>query len=207
MSTRIVAVLVPFILLAAGVVGHAGNLLTSAPARNPDGSVNALIEIPAGTNAKWEVNEEGVLEWEMKDGKPRVVRYLAYPGSYGMVPGTLQSPKDGGDGDPLDVIVLGPALERGALIPVRLIGVLRLRDDDERDDKLIAVQPGSPLGDVSGLSELDERHPGVSRILEIWFENYKGPGRIESGGFADRAEAVRILDRAVASFRHEHATP
>jgi inorganic pyrophosphatase len=83
MSTRIVAVLVPFILLAAGVAGHAGNLLTSAPTRNPDGSVNALIEIPAGTNAKWEVNEEGVLEWEMKDGKPRVVRYLAYPGSYG----------------------------------------------------------------------------------------------------------------------------
>jgi inorganic pyrophosphatase len=103
--------------------------------------------------------------------------------------------------------VLGPALERGALIPVRLIGVLRLRDDDERDDKLIAVQPGSPLGDISGLGELDELHPGVSRILEIWFENYKGPGRIESGGFADRAEAVRILDRAVASFRHEHATP
>jgi inorganic pyrophosphatase len=124
-----------------------------------------------------------------------------------MVPGTLQSAKDGGDGDPLDVIVLGPAHERGALVPVRLIGVLRLRDDGERDDKLIAVRPGNPLGEIANLVELDDRHPGASQILEISFENYKGPGRIESGGFADSAEALRILDRGAASFRQEHAHP
>lgn len=207
MTARILPLLTLVLLMAAGAPGRAENLLTSAPPRNPDGSVNALIEIPAGTNAKWEVNGKGVLEWEIKDGKPRVVDYLGYPGSYGMVPGTLQSEKDGGDGDPLDVIVLGPALERGALVPVRVVGVLRLTDTGERDDKLIAVRPGSPMGDASDLADLDARHPGATRILEIWFENYKGPGRMESGGFADAAEASRIVDHAAASFLEESPAP
>ena len=54
--------------------------------------------------------------WEFKDGKPRIVKYLGYPGNYGMVPKTLLPENLGGDGDPLDVIVLGPQVERGSVI-------------------------------------------------------------------------------------------
>ena len=46
--------------------------------------------------------------------KPREVKYLGYPGNYGMIPRTLLPKELGGDGDPLDVIVLGPAVERGS---------------------------------------------------------------------------------------------
>lgn len=186
---------------------EARDYLRVAPARNEDGSINVVVEIPAGTNAKWEVGDDGKLEWEVKDGRPRVVQYLGYPGNYGMVPGTLQSATTGGDGDPLDVLVLGPARARGEVVPVRLVGLLRLTDDGERDDKLIAVQPGGPLGDVESLGQLNDRYPGVTSIVETWFTHYKGPGRIESGGYADRAEALRILDRAVEAFVRERPGP
>jgi len=87
----------------------------------------------------------GKLEWEFKSEKPRFVSYLAYPGHHGTVPGTLLPEHQGGDGDPLDVIVVGPAVPRGSVVTARLLGGLRLMDRGEQDDKLIAVQPDSPL--------------------------------------------------------------
>lgn len=177
------------------------HLVDDVPPRDESGRVQVVIEIPAGTNAKWEVDKRtGRLAWEQRDGRPRVVDYLAYPGSYGMVPGTLLPASAGGDGDPLDVIVLGPAIERGAVVSVRLIGVLRLLDGGEQDDKLLAVRPGTPLGDVTSLAELDARYAGVSRILELWFTGYKGPGRMEARGFGGPEAAHAILEAAIAAY-------
>jgi inorganic pyrophosphatase len=195
-------------LVLAGVAcssvggGHAHrNLLDDVDPAAAGSRVNAVIEIPTGTNAKWEVRKpDGRLEWEQKNGAPRVVNYVSYPGNYGMIPRSLLPEHEGGDGDPLDVLVLGPAAPRGAVIRVHLIGVLRLLDDGERDDKLIAVQDAGPLSDVRDLDDLDERFAGVSGIVEIWFTNYKGPGRLESQGFAGQAEALRILDAALAAY-------
>ena len=165
------------------------------------GLVNVVVEIPAGTNAKWEVvKESGTLEWQQRDGRPRVVSYLAYPGNYGMIPRTLLPTELEGDGDPLDVIILGPALERGSVAAVKLIGVLELLDGGAQDDKLIAVQPGESLGEVSNLAELDVRYAGVSQIIELWFSNYKGPGRMEAKGFGDLNRAEQILDAAIAAY-------
>jgi len=200
----------PFLLFLVLVV-----VSTSALAREPylghdvaprteTGLVNVLVEIPAGTNAKWEVDKaSGQLEWEMRDGKPRVVDYLAYPGNYGMVPRTLLPKALGGDGDPLDVLVLGPAVERGAVVAVRLIGVLELLDGGERDDKLIAVRPGSTLGDIESLEELDRRYAGASEIVKLWFSNYKGKGKMEAQGFGDPKRAQEILEAAITAYPGE----
>lgn len=177
------------------------HLLKDFPARGDGGLLNVVVEIPTGTNAKWEVDKDsGHLRWEFKKGKPRVVSYLAYPGNYGMIPRTLLARDQGGDGDPLDVLVLGPAVERGHVVEARLIGVLKMLDDGQQDDKLLAVLSGSPLGSVTSLEQLDRDFPGVSGIVETWFANYKGPGEIEVLGFAGAPEAERILSRAEASF-------
>lgn len=67
-----------------------------------DSLVNVVIEIPAGTVAKWEVElDSGNLAWEYQDGKPRIVNYVGYPGNYGMVPQTKI-----GKGDAVDILVL-----------------------------------------------------------------------------------------------------
>lgn len=172
------------------------NYLEDYPPRRGDATM-AVIEIPAGTLAKWEVMKpHGNLEWEVRDGKPRVVQYLAYPANYGMVPGTVMAAEDGGDGDPLDVIVLGPTLPRGSVHPVRVVGVMWAIDGGERDDKLLAVHPDSPFAGIRDIGQLDAEFPGVTDILRTWFENYKGPGRMVVRGFGDAAEAEAIVDDA-----------
>ena len=177
------------------------NLFSGYPATNPDGTLNVIVEIPAGTNAKWEVDKQGVLRWEFKNGEPRVVRFLGYPGNYGMIPSTLLPKEEGGDGDALDVIVLGPPVERGQVVRARIIGVLELMDGGEQDDKLVAVLEGAPLASVQDIYQLKTDFPGVSLILETWFTSYKGPGKMQSNGFRGRADALAILQAAQSAFQ------
>jgi inorganic pyrophosphatase len=193
---------------APGSFASPHDFLSDFSAVNDDGTVNVVIEIPAGTTAKWEVTEpEGRLEWETDDGKPRVVMYLGYPGSYGMVPRTLLPGISGGDGDPLDVIVLGDAQPRGSVVRAKIVGVLRLVDGGETDDKLLAVLEGSPLYEVADLQELESSFAGVTTIVETWFENYKGPDEVESLGFEGVGPAMKILDQARESFNQGQLRP
>ncbi len=185
------------------IVGERNYVDGYAPA-NADGTINVVVEIPAGTCAKWEVDKaDGTLAWEVKNGKRRVVNYVGYPGNYGMVPRTLLPKELGGDGDPLDVLLLGPALERGSVVSARLIGVLLLLDGGEQDDKLLAIPAGSPIA-AKDVAELDAKYNGVSAIVETWFANYKGPGKMESRGFAGPDEAQRILEASIGAYAAAH---
>ncbi|RKZ79201.1 MAG: inorganic diphosphatase [Candidatus Parabeggiatoa sp. nov. 1] len=183
------------------LVGNKNFVKDYAPL-NPDGNINVVVEIPTGTIAKWEVTKDnGVLKWQFKQGKPRIVKYLGYPGNYGMIPRTLL-PKDfGGDGDPLDIIVLGPAVQRGSVVKAKLLGVLKYLDKGEQDDKLIAVLLDTPLYEVNSLKELDEKFQGVTTIVETWFSNYKGSGVMEFKGYGTEKEARDILDAAIKAFK------
>jgi inorganic pyrophosphatase len=220
---RIIAVLFVAALLPAGTIAFADpidpiaqgahyfdtrtiqgekHFLTGYPPVAIDGRVNVVVEIPAGTDAKWEVTKsEGLLQWEIRNGRPRVVQYLPYPGNYGMVPGTLLPKEAGGNGDPLDVLVLGHWERRGTVLPVNLIGVLKLLDNGEQDDKLLAVPAVGPLSRVKNLKELDASYPGITQIIETWFTNYKGPGKMKSLGFADPESAQQILDTAIKAYQ------
>ena len=178
------------------------NLITAMPAKNKDGSINILVEIPSGTNGKWEVNKEtGNLDWEFKKGIPRVVQYLPYPANYGMIPKTLSPEEIGGDGDPLDVLLLGEAVPRGAYVKGKLVGVTYMKDHGETDDKLIAVAEGSPFENINTISELKEQFPGTLEILQTWFVNYKGIGEdMKVNGFAGKKEADKVLNEAVKGY-------
>ncbi len=178
------------------------NLLTDIIPLYEDGDVNAIIEIPSGTTEKWELNKStGQIQWEMIDSKPRIINYLGYPGNYGMIPRTLLSKEQGGDGDPLDIIVLGGPVERGSVIKCKIIGVLYLVDRGEQDDKLIAISADSPLYDVDNMVEINERYKGITEILHLWFTNYKGPGKMASKGFGDRNSAIKILEAAIIEYQ------
>ncbi|MEG3081577.1 inorganic diphosphatase [Halomonas sp. 5021] len=178
--------------------------LMAMNAINAEGSVRAIVEIPAGTSAKWEVSKDDpkAVYWEYKDGEPRVVNYLGYPGNYGAIPGTALPKELGGDGDPLDVIVLGQAVPRGEIVDVNVIGVLKMLDDGEQDDKLIAVlAQDSPFANIENMTQLDREYPGVSQIIDLWFANYKGPdGGMEGLGFEDAESARSVLEAAAENF-------
>ncbi|MCH2215908.1 MAG: inorganic diphosphatase [Flavobacteriales bacterium] len=177
------------------------NLLEDFPAMSEDGDVNAVIEIPTGTIEKWEVSKStGQLELEEIDGAPRLVNYLGYPGNYGMIPRTLLPKEMGGDGDPLDILVLGPPEEKGSVVICKVIGVLKLIDRGEQDDKLVAVSTQSAFYKVNDLEELASNYGGVTNIIETWFTNYKGPGKMISNGFGDKQSALNILNVAIEQY-------
>ncbi|MEO6598139.1 MAG: inorganic diphosphatase [Planctomycetota bacterium] len=177
------------------------------PSRSENGLVHAVVEIPAGACDKWEVKLDGVMRWDMKDEKPRHVKYLGYPANYGMVPRALLGKDIGGDGDPLDVIVLGPALPRGTVAPVMVLGTIRLIDSGDKDDKIIAVSPDSPMAACKDIADLDKSFPGVTAVLALWFENYKGAGALQCQGFGSAAEAKELLAAAEKSFAAFEAVP
>ena len=175
--------------------------LDGYPPLQAGGMVNVVVEIPAGTTGKWEVTKPaGELRWEVRNGQPRVVQYLGYPGNYGMIPRTLLPEDQGGDGDPLDVLVLGDAVPRGTVIPVRIIGVMEMVDDGEQDDKLIAVREGTQFDQVHSIAQLRKDFGGVEAIVQAWFSNYKGRGVIHVKNFAEADVAKKILDAAIEAY-------
>ncbi|MGY5847980.1 inorganic diphosphatase [Salegentibacter sp. HM20] len=174
------------------------------PALSADSLMNVIVEIPAGTIEKWEVEKiSGHLSLEKRGGELRRVNYLGYPGNYGMVPQTLLKVEDGGDGDPLDVLILGESLERGSMVKTKLIGVLKLLDKNEQDDKLIAVVESSAFYDLNNLDELNSKYKGVTAIIESWFNNYKGGTKIEIIGFGNQREAKEILMAGIRGYKNK----
>jgi len=97
---------------------------------------NVIIEISKGSEKKYEYNEESdqiELDWVFTDG-------FSFPYNYGFIPQTR-----GGDNDPLDVLVLGSLpIGKGTILKCRAIGIMKLIDRGEQDDKIIAVSLTDP---------------------------------------------------------------
>lgn len=183
-----------FLIICACQNTSEQNLLKDTSAQLEGHWVNMVVEIPAGSTEKWEVNKvTGVIERDSIDGQPRTINYLGYPGNYGFIPKTLLPKSAGGDGDPLDILVIGSAEERGTVLKCKILGALKLSDNGEQDDKLIAVSEQSMLSDVNDISALDQQYPGILAIIETWFINYKGKGEIESKGFVSTKQALDLL--------------
>ena len=177
------------------------NLLTEV---NPelDGQwVNMVVEIPAGSREKWEVNKEtGLIERDSLNGQPRTINYLGYPANYGFIPQTLLPKSEGGDGDPLDILVIGDAQKKGTVLRCKIIGVLKLLDNGEQDDKLIAVSENSVFDSNSSIEELKYNFPGMLGIIETWFTNYKGGSNVLSNGFRSKDVALKVLEQSVEAY-------
>lgn len=125
--------------------------------------IHAIIEIPKDSHIKYEIDKE--------TGMLKLDRFLYsaahYPGDYGFVPRTLWE-----DGDPLDIIVLThrPVYPM-TLVNARIIGVIRMIDGDERDDKVIAVYDKDPR--YSEFKDIKDVPPHILRELVNFFERYK----------------------------------
>ncbi len=182
--------LASFFLLSCGNDGVGVDGLNSAskeilpdhrktPLKNELGHMQAVIEIPAGTNHKYEYNYDSKsFECEIIDGKERVVKFLPYPGNYGFLPGTLMDKDRGGDGDALDVLILGETVPQGSVLAIQPIATLKLLDRGEEDHKIIAVPLNKDLN-VLGISSYNELPESVKQIVQTWFASYKGPGKME----------------------------
>jgi len=124
---------------------------------------NVIIEVPTGSNNKYEYNaEQDIFELD------RVLfSSVHYPGCYGFIPQTL-----GGDGDPLDVVVLtGEPMMTGSVLSVRPIGFLKMTDDKGQDEKILAVPVNDPR--FNERRKLSDVRQHVLLEIEHFFRIYK----------------------------------
>jgi len=124
---------------------------------------NAVIEISLGDSNKYEIDQ--------KTGLLRLDRVLHsavyYPGNYGFIPQTLAE-----DGDALDVLVLGStAVQPLTIVRARAIGLMKMKDQNRPDDKIIAVAMGDP--DYDGYRKLKDLPPHRLAVIRRFFEEYK----------------------------------
>ena len=166
---------------------------------NPPHEINVIVEVPIG-------GEPIKYEMDKAAGTLVVDRFLytpmRYPGNYGFIPHTLSE-----DGDPCDVLVANTRpIIPGAVIAVRPIGVLRMKDEAGGDEKIVAV-PSSKL-----TKRYDKVHnytdmPAISiEQIEHFFSHYKDlePGKwVEFAGWGDaevaRGLIVEAIERAKAA--------
>lgn len=150
--------------------------------------VTAVIEIPAGTNHKIEYNPQTLnFEPDSIDGAVRIIDFLPYPANYGFIPSTLMASSEGGDGDPLDILVIAESMPTGTILAVTPIATLLMRDEGELDTKIIAipVDPEQQVFRVADFQEFMLKYDPARRILESWMLNYQGPGLVELIGWRD----------------------
>lgn len=166
-------------------------------ALNSDGSINMIVEISAGTTAKYEMNKKThQIVMDSIDGQPRYINYLGYPGNYGMIPNTMLPKSEGGDGDPLDILLLGITQPRGSIQKVRIVGVMKLLDNGDQDDKILAVPLTVKWSKVQNVVDLDLYFPGARDIVSIFFTSYKAKGEMEFESWGDRDEAMEVVNVA-----------
>ena len=173
------------------------NFLHEIETFNTDGSINVVIEIPAGENDKWEVSkQDGSLRRERSNNSFRVIKYLPYISNYGFIPKTLQPMNMDGDGDPVDVILLGKRYERGVIVRSKVLGVMIMTDAGKIDNKVVAIPIDSKIffhEKINSLNDLKRNYPGVLEILKIWFKNYKRTGQVEIQGYDNHLKAIEII--------------
>jgi inorganic pyrophosphatase len=154
----------------------------------------ALIEISKGSKAKYEIDKaSGLLKLD------RVLfSAVHYPANYGFIPQTYA-----GDNDPLDILVFCqidiPPL---TLVKARVIGVMRMIDKGEMDDKIIAVATNDVS--VNFIKSSDELPPHLLIEIKRFFEDYKkleqkSPVIVDQ--FLGKQEALEIIKESIDEYK------
>jgi len=157
--------------------------------------VQAIIEIPKGSRAKYELDKgSGMLRLD------RVLySSVHYPANYGFIAQTL-----GKDHDPLDILVLSQIdVQPLCIVRAKVIGVMRMIDAGEGDDKIIAVAADDvSVNHINDIKQLPEH---FNSELRHFFEEYK---KLENKtvlveDFQDLEMAKKIINTAVKDYRNE----
>ena len=159
--------------------------------------VNAIIEIPLGSRAKYEIDKpSGLLKLD------RVIySSFYYPTNYGFIPQTY-----GEDKDPLDILVLSSInIQPLCLVSAKVIGVMQMIDGGDADDKIISVAANDPS--INYINNIEELPKHFFSELRHFFQEYK---RLENKEvkveeFQDKSTALRIIQNGIDFYKENFA--
>lgn len=166
---------------------HQNSPWRDATPLNGDDTLNGYVEIPRGESAKW--------EFRIALNRLEVDRMIppelgGYPTNYGFIPRTISY-----DGDPADVLVLGPPLKNGELVSGRVLALMRMIDNGDLDSKIVIAPLDERGRPRYALEETDRDR------LTRFFDTYKRhEGKVtQVTGWGTEAEARAFL-RATSGF-------
>ncbi len=162
------------------------HLWRDTPPLNDDGTVNGYVEISRGDRRKW--------EYRMAMNRRAIDRMIpeqvgGYPVNYGFVPQTVSY-----DGDPFDVLVLGPPISGGRIVRGVIVGLMLMEDEKGYDAKVVISRATGGRPDYQ-LTERD-RHE-----IADYFDRYK---LFEVGKFS-RVPGWGTIDEGLALVKMTHA--
>jgi inorganic pyrophosphatase len=158
--------------------------------------INVIVECPKGTKNKYEIDKEtGLIKLDraMKTSQD-------YPFDYGFVPQTLWE-----DNDALDVILLTTnPLAPSILVEARPIGLMKMIDGGEGDDKVIAVPKSDPRWDH--IKDLKDVNPYTLKEMRHFYETYKTIENktVEINGFKGRKDAIAAVKKGLKLYRDKY---
>jgi inorganic pyrophosphatase len=169
--------------------GFPKHVWRDTPSMNDDGTVNSYVEISRGDRRKW--------EFRIAANARAIDRVIpeqigGYPVNYGFVPQTISY-----DGDPFDVLVLGPPIAGGRMVRGVIVGLMFMDDEKGFDAKVVVSRATGNRPDHP-LTEHDRRDIGN------YFERYK---LLESGkfskvpGWGSAAEGLALVKITHTFFR------
>lgn len=170
--------------------------------RDVPNEINVIIEIPKDAEpVKYEVDKaSGAIFVDRILSTP-----MRYPCNYGYVPGTL-----GGDGDPLDVVVILPLpLAVGSVIRCHPVGMLQMTDEAGADEKLVVIPSPKVFPGYAHINDMKGVSPHWLQRIGHFFEHYKD---LEQGkwvkveGWVGAEEAKAEILAGIARYKAEHGS-
>ncbi|MEM8706682.1 MAG: inorganic pyrophosphatase, partial [Actinomycetota bacterium] len=174
------------------------------------GVVEAYIEITPYDAVKYEIDKTtGYLRVDRPQGSSALP-----PSLYGFIPQTycgdrvaaLTPRSEVGDQDPLDICVLSQQrIDRAeVVVPARVVGGIRLLDEGEADDKIVAVLESDTVFDYA--RDLKQLPEAVIKRLVHYFATYKmhmtgdQANPMEVVGTYGREEAMEVITASMADY-------
>lgn len=155
---------------------------------NSDGTANGYIEISRGESTKWEFR----IPLNTREVDRMIPPELGgYPVNYGFLPQTVSY-----DGDPADVLVLGPPIEGGQVVKGRILALMKMIDSGDVDSKVVITRLDTDGRPMHPLTEEDKRR------MTQFFDTYKKhEGKVTKvTGWADRHAARHFLEHTHGFF-------
>jgi inorganic pyrophosphatase len=166
--------------------------------KNPPDEINVIIEIPKGSNIKYEIDDEtGAVFVDRK-----LFTAMFYPCNYGFIPRTKEK-----DGDPVDVLVLGnDPVVPSAVMRANPVGVLITADEEGDDAKVVAVPITKVDPTFSDVKDIDSIPQYIQDQIKHFFEHYK---ELEKGkyvkvkGWENKESAKKKIIEAMETYKKE----